>query len=78
MKIRRRGALGFVVEIREIKDRNRLDAACGAAMKQIEEKDYTAVLRRYGVEEIWAYGIAFCEKRCRVIAKQMAQGERIS
>ncbi len=66
------GALGFVVEIKEIKDRNRLDAACDAAMKQIEEKDYTAVLRRYGVEEIWAYGIAFCEKRCRVIAKQMA------
>ena len=66
------GALGFVVEIKEIKDRNRLDTACDAAMKQIEEKDYTAVLRRYGVEEIWAYGIAFCEKRCRVIAKQMA------
>ena len=66
------GVLGFVVEIKEIKDRNRLDAACDAAMKQIEEKDYTAVLRRYGVEEIWAYGIAFCEKRCRVIAKQMA------
>ena len=66
------GALGFVVEIKEIKDRNRLDAACDAAMKQIEEKDYTAVLRRYGVEEIWAYGIAFCEKRCRVIAKRMA------
>ena len=66
------GALGFVVEIKEIKDRNRLDAACDAAMKQIEEKDYTAVLRRYGVEEIWAYGIAFCEKRCKVIAKQMA------
>ena len=71
------GALGFVVEIKEIKDRNRLDAACDAAMKQIEEKDYTAVLRRYGVEEIWAYGIAFCEKRCRVIAKQMAQDESI-
>ena len=71
------GALGFVVEIKETKDRNRLDAACDAAMKQIEEKDYTAVLRRYGVEEIWAYGIAFCEKRCRVIAKRMAQDERI-
>ncbi len=72
------GALGFVVELKEIKDRSRLDAACDAAMKQIEEKDYTAVLRRYGVEEIWAYGIAFCEKRCRVIAKRMAQDEYIS
>ena len=66
------GQLGFVVEIKDVKDRSKLDAACDAAMKQIEEKDYTAVLRRYGVEEIWTYGVAFCEKRCKVVAKQMA------
>ena len=66
------GVLGFVVEVKDVKDRNKLEAACGAAMRQIEEKDYTAVLRRYGVEEIWAYGIAFCEKRCKVAAKRMA------
>ena len=39
-------------------------------MRQIEEKDYTAVLRRFGVAEIWMYGIAFCYKRCRVVAKR--------
>ena len=66
------GQLGFVVEVKDVKDRSKLDAACDAAMKQIEEKDYTAVLRRYGVEEIWTYGVAFCEKRCKVVAKQMA------
>ena len=66
------GVLGFVVEVKDVKDRNKLEVACGAAMKQIEEKDYTAVLRRYGVEEIWTYGIAFCEKRCKVAAKRMA------
>ena len=66
------GVLGFVVEVKDVKDRNKLDAACDAAMRQIEEKDYTAVLRRYGVEEIWTYGIAFCEKRCKVVAKRMA------
>ena len=66
------GVLGFVVEVKDVKDRNKLEAACDAAMKQIEEKDYTAVLRRYGVEEIWTYGIAFCEKRCKVAAKRMA------
>ena len=66
------GVLGFVVEVKDVKDRNKLEAACGAAMRQIEEKDYTAVLRRYGVEEIWTYGIAFCEKRCKVAAKRMA------
>ena len=63
--------LGFVVEVKDVKDRNKLDAACDAAMKQIEEKDYTAILRRYGVEEIWTYGIAFCEKRCKVVAKRV-------
>lgn len=66
------GQLGFVVEIKDVKDRNKLDAACAAAMKQIEEKDYTAVLRRYEVEDIWMYGIAFCEKKCRVIAKRVS------
>ena len=66
------GQLGFVIEVKDVRDRSRLDAACDAAMKQIEEKDYTAVLRRYGVEEIWTYGIAFCEKRCKVAAKRTA------
>ena len=66
------GVLGFVVEVKDVKDRNKLEAACDVAMRQIEEKDYTAVLRRYGVEEIWTYGIAFCEKRCKVAAKRMA------
>ena len=65
------GQLGFVVEVKDVKDRSKLDAACDAAMKQIEEKDYTAILRRYGVEEIWTYGIAFCEKRCKVAAKRV-------
>ena len=44
-----------------------------AAMRQIEEKDYTAVLRRYRVKEIWTYGIAFWDKECRVVAKCIAQ-----
>ena len=65
------GQLGFVVEIKDVKDRSKLDAACDAAVKQIEKKDYTAALRRYGVEEIWTYGIAFCEKRCKVAAKRV-------
>ena len=26
--------------------------------------------RRFGVAEIWMYGIAFCDKRCRVVAKR--------
>ena len=40
-------------------------------MRQIQEKDYTALLRRYGVKEIHEYGIAFCDKRCKVQAKKL-------
>ena len=62
--------IGFVVEVKEVKDEKKLDAACEAAMKQIEERDYTAVLRRYRVKEIWTYGIAFWEKECRAVARK--------
>ena len=63
--------IGFVVEVKDVKDEAKLDAACETAMKQIEERDYTAVLRRYRVREIWTYGIAFWEKECRVVAKKV-------
>ena len=65
--------IGFVVEVKDVKDEGKLDHACEAAMKQIEEKDYTAVLRRYRVKEIWTYGIAFWDKQCRVAAKRITQ-----
>ena len=63
--------IGFVVEVKDVKDEAKLDAACETAMKQIEKRDYTAVLRRYRVREIWTYDIAFWEKECRVVAKKV-------
>ena len=65
--------IGFVVEVKDVKDEGKLDNACEVAMKQIEEKDYTAILRRYRVKEIWTYGIAFWDKECRVAAKCIAR-----
>ena len=62
--------IGFVVEVKDVKDEDKMDTACEAAMKQIEEKDYTAILRRYRFKEIWTYGIAFWDKECRVVAKK--------
>ena len=62
--------IGFVVEVKDVKDAEKLDAACEAGMKQIEERDYTAILRRYRVKEIWMYAIAFWDKECKAIAKQ--------
>ena len=65
--------IGFVVEVKDVKDAEKLDAICEAGMKQIEEKDYTAILRRYRVKEIWTYAIAFWDKECKVVAKQATQ-----
>ncbi len=61
--------IGFVVEVKDAKDEDKLDAACEAGMKQIEEKDYTAILRRFRVKEIRKYAIAFWDKECRVAMK---------
>ncbi len=59
--------VGFVVEIKNVREEKELDAACQKAMKQIEERDYTALLRRYRVKKIWTYAIAFWEKECKVL-----------
>ncbi len=61
--------IGFVVEVKDVKDEEKLDAACEAGMKQIDEKDYTALLRRFRVKEIRKYAIAFWDKECRVAKK---------
>ena len=63
--------VGFVVEVKDVKNENKLDAAIETAMKKIEDKDYTALLRRNRVKEIWGYGIAFWNKECRVVGKQI-------
>ena len=61
--------VGFVVEVKDVKDEEKLDAACDAALRQIDERDYTAILRRFRVKEIHKYGIAFWDKECRVVMK---------
>lgn len=67
---RRDRKVGFVVEVKDVKEYEKLDAACETALRQIEEKDYTAILRRYRVKNIWIYGIAFWEKECRVVVRK--------
>ena len=65
--------IGFVVEVKDVKDGGKLEHAREAAMKQIEEKGYTAILRRYRAKEIRTYGIAFWDKECRVAAKSIVR-----
>ena len=43
----------------------------GTEQMQIEERDYTAVLRRYRFKEIRTYGIAFWDKECMVKEKKV-------
>ena len=61
--------VGFVVEVKDVKDEDKLDAACEAALRQIDERDYTAILRRFRVKEIHKYGIAFWDKECRIATR---------
>ena len=61
--------VGFVVEVKDVKDEDKLDAACEAALRQIDERDYTAILRRFRVKEIRKYGIAFWDKECRIATR---------
>ena len=67
---------GFIVEEKDVKETTKLDAACEAAIRQIEEKDYTATMRRYRIKDIWIYGIAFCDKECKAIAKHLTWYDR--
>ena len=61
--------VGFVVEVKDVKDEEKLDAACEAALRQIDERDYTAILRRFRVKEIHKYGVAFWDKECRIATR---------
>ncbi len=67
---RRDRKIGFVVELKNVREEEELDKACEAAMAQIEDRDYTALLRRYRIKDIWQYGIAFWDKECRVQVKK--------
>ena len=64
------GQFGFVVELKVVKDIDKMDSICELAMKQIEEKDYTFGLRESRIKKILAYAITFCGKRCKVIVKE--------
>ena len=62
--------VGFVVEVKDVKDEEKLESACEAALRQIDERDYTAILRRFRLKEIRKYAIAFWDKECRVAMKE--------
>lgn len=62
---------GIVVEVKYSNTIRGLDDACGKAMKQIRDRRYDEALREDGREDIIAYGIAFCRKRCKVVCEKI-------
>ena len=62
---------GFVIELKSVERISELDSACKKAMAQIHDRQYDAYLRNEGRNDIWAYGIAFYKKRCKVAVEKM-------
>ena len=57
---------GIVIELKYAEDGN-MDAACGKALQQIEDRDYAAKLKDDGMRNIIKYGIACYKKNCKVM-----------
>lgn len=63
--------VGIVIEIKYAHSMNELDAACERAVEQIKNRRYDTELREDGRDDILAYGIAFCKKRCKVVMEKL-------
>jgi hypothetical protein len=57
---------GVVIELKYAEG-NKLEESCEAALAQIEEKQYDALLQADGMKTIVKYGIACFRKHCRVM-----------
>ena len=62
---------GIVIELKYAHSMNELDKACERAMEQIKNHGYDAELREDGRNDLLAYGIAFCKKRCKVVVEKL-------
>ena len=63
---------GIVIELKYAENGD-MDAACKAALEQIEEKDYIARLKQDGMRNFIRYGIACFKKDCRVVVDQNSE-----
>lgn len=62
---------GLVIEVKYSGTVSGLEKACEKAITQIRDRRYDQVLREDGREDIFAYGIAFCKKRCKVVCERL-------
>ena len=50
-----------------------MEPACQKALQQIKDRQYSEYLLNDGRHDIFLYGIAFCKKRCKVIAEKFSE-----
>lgn len=62
---------GIIVELKDVRPLHDLDQACERALEQIKDRRYDTELREDGRNDILAYGIAFCRKRCKVVVEKL-------
>ena len=64
------GEYGIVIEVKRAVKRDDMELKCEEALQQIEDRRYAEELLDEA-EMVWAYGIAFAEKRCRMKVKKL-------
>lgn len=62
---------GIIIEVKYSSSFTGLEKLCDTALMQIKKRRYDEKLRNEGRNEILAYGISFCKKRCCVKAEKL-------
>lgn len=62
---------GVIVELKYAQTMTAMEKSCAKALAQILAKRYADYLHNNGREKVLLYGIAFCKKRCRVVAEKL-------
>ena len=63
---------GIIIELKYAQTYAGLEKACEKAMNQIRELRYDERLRNEDRNDILAYGIAFCKKKCKVVVENLS------
>lgn len=61
---------GIIVELKYAKEFKDMEQACRNALEQIKDRRYQEYLLNDDRRDILIYGIAFCKKRCKVMAEK--------
>lgn len=62
---------GVIVELKYAQTMTAMEKSCVKALAQIRAKRYAEYLHNNGREKVLLYGIAFCKKKCRVMAEKL-------